>query len=358
MPVSILTGMQITEHELRQAWRRKAAGSDLLDDIMLPPVGTSAGQYAQRVGASGGLFLVLDEDGTVRGCHGPHLETFATRDLDQVLYFVAEEAVRGLAEYVAAQSEGQGPVANLVTGQAEMMDQIDPSWGRTFRAGGPFGTRTAGPCGRDPLERLAWVARSWSDQDPYTTLEFFRGKDISAEEIALLHGADPAHVSRGTSRNDLLGMDGDRWELDWESCCFGKTGDWAFLMYHETPPGIRADSEALARLGVTETVRLSACSAKAIYTLDYARDGRRLDDGWGVLELIWYDRGRAPYRRGGDLDVINQAIRRAELDHPELTNEFELYFHALEDALGLGLPQRDIQEGTVRAALWARPAPA
>ncbi|MFF4489985.1 hypothetical protein ACFY0F_26400 [Streptomyces sp. NPDC001544] len=83
-------------------------------------------------------------------------------------------------------------------------------------------------------------------------------------------------------------------------------------------------------------------------------DGRRIDDDWGALELIWYDCGRAPYFRGGQLDFLNQAIRRAELDHPELTSEFELYFHALEDAFGLQLPRQDIQQGTVRAAQWAR----
>ncbi|MDX6352748.1 MAG: hypothetical protein QOF84_7538, partial [Streptomyces sp.] len=137
--------------------------------------------------------------------------------------------------------------------------------------------------------------------------------------------------------------------------CFGQAGDWAFLMYHDTPPGTRADSAALSRLGVTETVRLSACTAKAIYTFDYTRDGRGIDDNWGVLELIWYKRGRAPYYRGGQLDFLNRAIRRAELDHPELTSGFELYFHALENAFGLQLPQRDIQEGTVHAAQWARP---
>lgn len=99
---------------------------------------------------------------------------------------------------------------------------------------------------------------------------------------------------------------------------------------------------------------LSACAGKAIYTFDCTRDGRRIDGDWGVLELIWYNRGRAPYYRGGQLDFLNQAIRRAELDHSELTGEFELYFHALENALGLQLPQQDIQEGTVQAAQWAR----
>ncbi|MFI6541768.1 hypothetical protein ACIBO9_00855 [Streptomyces prunicolor] len=125
-------------------------------------------------------------------------------------------------------------------------------------------------------------------------------------------------------------------------------------MYHETPPGIRADSAALARLGLTKTVRLTATSAKAIYTFDYVRDGRRIDDDWGMLELIWYKRGRAPYYRGGQLDFLNRAVRHAELEHPELFHDFELYFHAQEISLGLQLPQRDIREGTVRAAQWAR----
>jgi hypothetical protein len=348
--------MRMTEESLRRAWHQLAAGTDLLDDATFPPTGTSREQYTRRLGDPGELFLVLDEDGTVRGYDSPHREIFATRDLDQVLYYAAEAAVRNLAEHIAAHSPGQGPVANLVTGQAEMLDRIDPAWGRRFRSGGVDGDRSAQPCGRDPLEGLAWIAGTWQDQDPYTELNFFRGEGIDAEQIALLHGADPGHIAAGTRLRDLRSMDNPGQD-DWESVCFGRTGDWAFLMYHETPPGIRADSAALARLGVTETVRLSACAAKAIYTLDYTRDGRRVDDDWGILELIWYDRGRAPYYRGGELDFLNRAIRRAELEHPDVTSEFALYFHALDDALGLRLPQRDILEGTVRAAQWAGSGP-
>lgn len=53
------------------------------------------------------------------------------------------------------------------------------------------------------------------------------------------------------------------------------------------------------------------------------------------------------------MDFLNRALRRAELDHPDLTNTFELYFHALEESLGLRLPRRDFAEGEVRAAYWA-----
>lgn len=101
-------------------------------------------------------------------------------------------------------------------------------------------------------------------------------------------------------------------------------------------------------------VRLSAIAARGRYIFDYVRDGCRIDDGRGTLELYGYDRGCAPYYRGGQLDFLNQAIRRAELDHPELTSEFELYFHALEDAFGLQLPWADMWKGTVRAAQWSR----
>lgn len=351
----ILTAMRITEHILRRAWQKTAAGSDLLDDAMLPPIGTAPVRSEPHAGDTDGFRLVLDEDGTVRGHDGPYREIFATRDLDLVLYFVAERAVRRLAEHIASRSPGRGPVANLVSGQAELLDEIDPSWGNRFRGGGTDGAPVAPPCGRDPLERLAWIAGSWRDQDPYTNLLFFRGKDISAERIALLYGADPEQIAAGTRLADLRDMDGgsrDHWDIVWESFCFGRTGDWAFLMYHETPPGVRADGDALARLGVTETVRLSATSAKAIYTFDYTRDGLRVDDDRGMLELIWYERGSAPYYRGGGLDFLNQAIRRAELDHPELTDTFALYFHALETSLGLQLPRQAIQEGTVRAAQW------
>ncbi|WP_269857516.1 hypothetical protein [Streptomyces sp. RPT161] len=346
--------MQITEHGLKRAWHHLAAGSDLLDDAMLAPIGTSPDQYRQRAGDAGGLFLVLDEDGTARGYHSPYQEILATQDLDQVLYFAAEEAVRNLAKHIVVHSPGHGPAPDLVSRQAEMLEQINPAWGSRFRGGGMDRTQVAQPCGRDPLERLAWIAGAWRDQAPYSNLAFFRGEGVSAEQIALLHGADPEQTATGTRLSDLCSTRGaSRGEIAWETFCFGKAGEWAFLMYHETPPGTRVDSTALARLGVTETVQLSACAAKAIYTFDYTRDGRRIDDDWGLLELIWYKRGCAPYYRGGQLDFLNRAIRGAELDHPELTDEFELYFHALENALGLQLPQQAMQEGTVQAAQWA-----
>ncbi|MEV7612024.1 hypothetical protein [Streptomyces sp. NPDC089799] len=333
-------------------------GSDVLDEAMLPPTGTSPDQYERRVGElrSGGLFLVLDETGTVRGHTGPHQEVFVTQDLDQVLYFAAEDAVRRLAEHIAARSPGRGPVANLVVGQAALLDRINPAWGSRFRSGGMDGTQPSTACGRDPLERLAWIADGWRERDPYSHLSFFRGESVNAEQIALLHGADPTQIAAGTRLADLRDMDGgtfDYWDIVQDTCCFGQGGGWAFLMYHQTP-GLGPDAQALARLGVTESVQLNAVPARGIYTFEYIRDGRRVDDGWGARELRWYDRGRAPFFRGGRLDFLNQAIRRAELDHPGLTDEFELYFHALEDAFDLQLPRQDIQQGTVRAAQWAR----
>ncbi|MDG9691616.1 hypothetical protein ACH4NS_03685 [Streptomyces mutabilis] len=335
--------MQITEDALKQAWHRLAAGSDLLDDAVFPPTGTYE-QYEAHVegGGGAGLYLVLEEDGTVCGSSGPYDEVFVARGLDEALYCLAEEAVRGL----------DGTVA----GQAALMDRIDADWGRRFRGGGPDGTEPAPPCGRDPLEGFAWIAGSWREQAPYTNIEFFRGENVSAERIALLYGADPEHVAAGTRLADLTDMTGATrgyWDTGWDSCCFGQAGDWAFLMYHETAPVPPAAREAFAPPAVTESVRLSACSAKAIYTFDYMRDGRRVDDD-GIIELIYYDRGRTPYVRGGRLDFLNRAVRRAELDHPEVTDEFALYFHALETSLGLGLPRKAIEEGTVRAARWAR----
>ncbi|MER6026160.1 hypothetical protein [Streptomyces sp. NPDC001851] len=192
----------------------------------------------------------------MRGHHGPRTESFASQGLDQVLYFVAEDTVRRLAEHIAAHSPGQGPVTNLVTGQAAMLDRIDPAWGSRFRSGGVDGTPPAPPCGRDPLEGLAWIAGSWREQDPYTNPLFFRGEGVSAEDIALLHRAGPEQTTAGTRLSDLGGMDGtgrDDWDIAWRSFCFGKAGDWVFLMYHETPPGTRADSAALSRLGANST---------------------------------------------------------------------------------------------------------
>nr|WSX49173.1 hypothetical protein OG409_09570 [Streptomyces sp. NBC_00974] len=341
--------MNITKRTLTEAWQRTAARHALLHEVGLPPVALSDDELeecAERAeeAQDGGLCLLLDENGTVRGHHGPYREVFTTRDLEQVLYLIAEAAM-------CRRGGSPGDVADA-------LDRIDPAWGRRFRGGGLDDAGTVEACGRDPLEGLAWIAGSWRGQDPYTTLAFFRaepGRTIDAERLALLYGADPAQVAAGTRLKDLQAGDGGRAYRDrqWESCCFGQAGGWTFLLYHDTPAGSFADKEAYAALGIKESVHLTATSAKAIYTLDYMRDGRRVDDDWGVLELIWYERGRAPYLRGGELDFLNGAVRRAELDHPGLTNTFELYFHALDTSLGLRLPRRDFADGEVRAAYWA-----
>ncbi|MFE6855564.1 hypothetical protein ACFVDH_32820 [Streptomyces sp. NPDC057674] len=342
--------MEITQQTLAEAWRRTAAGHALLHGVELPPVAHSEDELealddVAEESEDGALCLLLDEDGTVRGHHGAYQEVFATRDLEQVLYLIAEAAVR--------RRHGGSPEETAVT-----LDRIDPAWGRRFRSGGLDDTAEVEGCGRDPLEGLAWIAKSWRDQAPYTVLEFYRaapGQSVDAEALALLYGADPAQVAAGTRLKDLQAVDGGREYLDrqWESCCFGQAGGWTYLLHHDTPPGAYADKEAYAALGIRENVRLTATSAKAIYSLDYTKDDRRVDDDWGMLELIWYERGRTPYLRGGELDFLNQALRRAELDHPELTHTFELYFHALETSLGLRLPRADFAEGEVRVAYWA-----
>ncbi|GAA5017483.1 hypothetical protein [Streptomyces siamensis] len=336
--------MEITKQTLAEGWQRTVARLPLLDDVALPPVALSDDEIRERAERSedGSLCLLLDDDGTLRGRHGPYREVFATRDLDQALYLIAESAIR----------RHGGSVEEV----ADALDRVDPAWGRRFRSGGLDDTGTVETCGRDPLEGLAWIAGSWREQEPYTTLAFFRaapGRTVDAERLALLYGADPGQVAADTRLKDLQADSRAHWDRQWESCCFGQAGGWAYLLYHDTPPGSFADKEAYAALGIKESVRLTATSAKAIYTFDYMRDGRRVDDDWGVLELIWYERGHAPYLRGGELDFLNRAVRRAELDHPEVTNTFELYFHALEQSLGLRLPREDFAEGEVRAAYWA-----
>lgn len=342
--------MEINQRTLAEAWQRTAARHALLDGVGLPPMVLSEGALEEWAGSAeeaedGGLCLLVGEDGTVHGRHGPYREVFATRDLEQALYLIAEAAMRGRG----------GSLEEV----ADRLGRIDPGWGRRFRSGGLDGTGTVQACGRDPLEGLAWIAESWREQNPYTTLSFFRaapGQAVDAERLALLYGADPAQLAAGTRLKDLRAVDNGRahWGRQWESCCFGQAGEWTFLLYHDTPPGSFADKEAYAALGIKENVWLTATSAKAIYTFDYTRDGHRVDDGdLGVLELIWYERGCAPYRRGGELEFLNRATRRAELDHPELTSTFELYFHALEESLGLRLPRQVFAEGEVRAAYWA-----
>ncbi|MCP3758953.1 hypothetical protein [Streptomyces sp. TBY4] len=338
--------MKITERILAEAWWQKAAGHARLQTVGLPPVAHSADELEDSPAWTEGdaLHLLLDEDGTVRGHHDPYWEAFATGDLDQVLYLIAEAAIYG---------PGGSPQE-----AADALDGIDPAWGRRFRGGGLDVTGTVAACGRDPLEGLGWLAVPWTKQVPYTTLAFYRaepGRTVDPERLALLYGADPAQVAAGTRLKDLWAVDSGRtlWDRGGETCCFGRTGEWTFLLYHDTLPGSFADQEAYAALGIKESVSLSANSVQSIYTFDYLRDGHRVDDGRDVLELLAYERGRIPYTRGGELDFLNRALRRAELDHPELTSTYELYFHALEESLGLRLPRRDFAEGAVRTASWA-----
>ncbi|GHA02914.1 hypothetical protein GCM10010329_26300 [Streptomyces spiroverticillatus] len=333
--------MLITEDVLRRAWRELADRCELLDTSMLPRTTTDPGYYRAHEGAMEGLLLVVGDDGTVCGQDGPYSEAFATDDLDEVLYFAAEEAVRGLVDPDAAAP---------VSAQAELLDRIDPAWGRRFRGGGTDDAQPPGPCGKDPLEGFAWIVGSWREQDPYTHLSFFRGDDFSAEQLVVSLGADPGQVAAGTTLAELRAKD-DSWGFDqeWGSCCYGRVGEWVFVLHHERPYDV-PEGEPLA---VTETVDLCATSAKAVYSFTYARDDRVVGDDMGLIELLHYNRGRTPYRPDGELDFLNRAVRRAELDHPEL-DEYQTYFHALETSLGLSLPRRAIEEGTVLAAQWAR----
>ncbi|MEU8776863.1 hypothetical protein [Streptomyces sp. NPDC048606] len=341
--------MEITQRTLMEAWRHKAAGHPLIDGVEPPTVVSSDDELEEWIERAeetgdGGLCLLPAEDGTVYGHLAPHGEVSTVRGLDQALYLMVEASLRGRG----------GAPADV----AEALESVDPAWGRRFRGGGLDDPGTVEACGRDPLDGLAWLARSWREQDPYTTLAFYRaapGRAVDPERLALLYGADPAQIAAGARLEDLRAVDGGRAHLDrqWRSCCYGQAGGWTFLLYHDTPPGAFADKEAYAALGIEESVWLSATSAKAIYTFDYVRNGRRVDDGRGILELIWYEYGHAPFPRGGELDFLNRALRRAELDHPELTDTYALFFHALEDSLGLSLPRRDFTQGEVRAAYWA-----
>ncbi len=350
-----MTSMRITKEDLIQAWQRKAAGSDVLDDAMFPPV-IRLGDHHEPLEdfEPGKLYVGIGDDGLVRGFEDEEEEIFAADDLDLALYFIAEEVTRILAR---KSGPGVPPSRNAVVRHAELLDRIDPVWGRRFRTGGTDDTATVEPCGLDPIDGFAWIAGGWRDQAPYTNLTFYRGENISFEDIALFHGAHPDDVAAGVQVSDLpalLAEDGGPFaSSNYETFCFGQAGEWAYLLYHDTPPRGGFDKERYDRLGITERVLLSACLGKAIYTFDYMRDGVQVDDDRGMLELIWYDAGRPPYRRGGDLDFLNRALRRAELDHPDVTGEFQLYFHALETSLGIGLPRDDIERGTARGARWA-----
>ncbi|MCX5203502.1 hypothetical protein OG897_18865 [Streptomyces sp. NBC_00237] len=346
--------MLITEDVLHRAWRELAARCDLLDESMLPKTTTEPDYYEEHEEElAEALLLVVDPDGTVRGVDGSFGESFATRDLGRALYFAAEYAVRTLVERQASGPRGPG----LVAVRAELMDRIAPAWGQWFREGGPDGPKPLEPCTCDPLEGFAWAAGPWRDQAPYTELNFYRGEGIDAARLALRLGADPEQVARGMRLAELRTLTGKEtcpWDAaqGWETFCFGQAGDWAFVFQHDTPPRTRPDPEPWPHC--TESVHLSACMGKAIYTFAHQRDGRPVDDGLDMaLEVSWYEPGQALFRHAGELDFLNRALRRAELDHPELGSH-QLFFHALEASLGLRLPRRDFQEGTVLAAQWAR----
>ncbi|MFD4756930.1 hypothetical protein [Streptomyces sp. NPDC058426] len=342
--------MKITHRSLAESWQRTAASHPLLHGVPFPFLADTEDEldaYAEHAGeeGTGGLCLLLEADGTVRGRVGAYEESFTSRDPGDVLYLVAETAIRERSEDLAE--------------AADTLERIEPEWGRRFRGGGLGAPGALAPCGRDPLDGFAWSARSWRNQDPYTCLAFFRtapGRPVDAERLALLYGADPAQVAEGTRLRDLRAVDGGRAhdEREWESCAYGQAGGWAYLLHHETPPGAFADTAAYTALGVRESVWLTATMAKAIYTFQYVKDGHVVDDGdLGAMELRAYSYGRAPYRRGGALDFLNRAIRRAEFDHPKVTDPYALYFRALETSLGLTLPRREFTEGTVRTAYWA-----
>ncbi|MFJ2739958.1 hypothetical protein ACIO3O_09830 [Streptomyces sp. NPDC087440] len=347
--------MLITEDVIRRAWRELADRSDALGACEPPLTTTDPDYYEEHEQElEERLLLVVRPDGTVCGMDGSYREVFTSRDLDEVLYHAADDALRIQVRRDAAQAPGTGTGTDAVASRAELLDRVDPAWGRRFRAvdeGAPEGC-----CAGDPLEGLAWIADGWQDQYPYTSLDFYRGDGLDAADVALALGADPDQVADGFRLSDLRAKEkamGRAWSSDdaWQHFCFGQAGDWVFFLNHEVSPG----GQGFGTLGVTESVYLSACTAKAIYTFDLMRDGRRIaDDENGVIELIWYHRGRAPYVHGGPLDFLNRAVRRAELAHPELT-EFEIYFHALETSLGISVPRTAFQEGTVRAAQWARP---
>ncbi|NGN69776.1 type II toxin-antitoxin system Phd/YefM family antitoxin [Streptomyces sp. A7024] len=195
---------------------------------------------------------------------------------------------------------------------------------------------------------IAWIAGGWSEQRPFTVIEFIKG--MAPEEVAVAYGADPQDIADGLRLHQVREQDArDRTNLLFDTLAFGTAGEWTWLGHHAWPRPL--DPEP------AERIALSATTAKAIYTFSYIKDGEYqnpapLDDGaepGDIYELIWYEPGELPFSQEAPLGFLNPYIRQAE-EHTDWTDGIALFFAGLERAFGLSLPREEITSGEVRCA--------
>lgn len=203
---------------------------------------------------------------------------------------------------------------------------------------------------------IAWIAGSWHQQQPFTVLEFIKGR--TCEEVALAYGADPQDVADGLLLHQVRERDEREGTEDADRVLvFGEAGGWTWLGYHDF------DHAFARRLDPppSEQITLTATAAKAIYTFCYSKDGEyqnpySFDDGVDEqpdkYELIWYTPGEPPFTPDAPLGFLSPHIRRAE-ENTEWTDGIALFFAGLERAFGVSLPEDGITSGNV---CCARPA--
>ncbi|CNG26799.1 Uncharacterised protein [Mycobacterium tuberculosis] len=222
---------------------------------------------------------------------------------------------------------------------------LDPGQAAAF---GKFLARQ-GPEG----DGIAWIADGWKGQEPFTVLEFIKGR--SPEEVALAYGANPRDVTDGLTLQQVRERD-EREGTDelFDVLVFGEASGWTWLGYHDF-------DDAFSRVldpPPAQRITLTATIAKAIYSFSYAKDGVYQNpfpiDGFAdgqrdMYELIWYKPGEAPFPPNAPLGFLNPYIRRAE-EETDWADGISMFFAGLERAFGLSLPRDAITSGRVRCA--------
>ncbi len=204
---------------------------------------------------------------------------------------------------------------------------------------------------------IAWIADEWTEQEPFTVLEFIKGP--TPQEVALAYGADPQDITEGLLLHQVREWDAREGTDELHRVLvFGEAGEWTWLGYHDF------DDELSRSLDPPppQQITLTATAAKAIYDFDYTKDGvyqnphpieDNADEERDMYELSWYTPGEPPFAPEAPLSFLNPHIRRAE-EATDWTDGIPLFFAGLERAFGLSLPRDALTSGHVRCARPAR----